>query len=241
MTQTPNNLNFVILGTFKLSVSAQDEGGNQSLESAVVSVIIQSEAASEENQPIACSQNLFSFSVPENSPSGADIGKISIKNSENEAVKMFIYPENVQKMFSINPQNGFIKTRGRLDYEANQSFLINIGLETSSANNDGGQTGFCQAKIQIIDVNDNAPSFGTAQSLVTLAENSPAGTLVFAKQAHDLDSGSNGEVRYRILKDNGLFEVDENTGIVSTLVELDYEKVRSYFSLKAWKLNSEPY
>ena len=138
---------------------------------------------------------------------------------------MFIYPENVQKRFSINPQNGFIKTRGRLDFEANQFYLINIGLETSSAN--GGETGFCQAKIQIIDVNDNAPSFGTAQSLVTLAENAPAGTLVFAKQAHDLDSGKNGEVRYRILKDNGLFKVDEKTGIVTTLVELDYEKVGS--------------
>ena len=158
--------------------------------------------------------------MPENSPSGADIGKISIKNGASGAVKMFIYPENLKTMFSINPQNGFIKTRGRLDYEDRQFYLINIGLETP-----GGETGFCQAKVQVIDVNDNAPSFGTSQSLVTLPENSPAGTLVFAKQAHDLDSGRNGEVRYRIIKDQGLFSVDEKSGMVSTLVELDYEKV----------------
>ena len=167
-------------------------GGNSSPDSAKVSIQIdQSEPESSSNQPIACSQNLFEFAVPENSPGGADIGKISLKTgSSTNSVKMFIYPENLRSMFSINPRNGFIKTLGRLDYEVRQFYLINIGLE-----NDNAETGFCQAKIQVIDINDNAPSFGTRQAMVTLAENSAVDTLVFAKQAVDRDSGLNGDVR----------------------------------------------
>jgi hypothetical protein len=52
----------------------------------------------------------------------------------------------------------------------------------------------------VLDVNDNAPQFGPTLGLVTLPENSPEKTIVFAKEARDRDSGLNGKVNYRLVK-----------------------------------------
>jgi hypothetical protein len=52
----------------------------------------------------------------------------------------------------------------------------------------------------VLDVNDNAPQFGPTLGLVTLPENSPEQTIVFAKEARDRDSGLNGRVNYRLVK-----------------------------------------
>ena len=52
----------------------------------------------------------------------------------------------------------------------------------------------------MLDVNDNAPQFGPTLGLVTLPENSPENTIVFAKEARDRDSGPNGRVNYRLVK-----------------------------------------
>jgi hypothetical protein len=54
--------------------------------------------------------------------------------------------------------------------------------------------------VSVVDVNDNAPEFGPTLGLVTLPENSPEDTVVFAKEARDLDSGLNGRVNYRLVK-----------------------------------------
>jgi hypothetical protein len=60
--------------------------------------------------------------------------------------------------------------------------------------------GYCQIHVSVVDVNDNAPEFGPTLGLVTLPENSPEDTVVFAKEARDLDSGLNGRVNYRLVK-----------------------------------------
>ena len=49
--------------------------------------------------------------------------------------------------------------------------------------------------------------------------------------ATDLDSGSNGEVQYKLLyavNTNSNFKVDLNTGSISTVEKLDYEKIRQH-------------
>jgi hypothetical protein len=60
--------------------------------------------------------------------------------------------------------------------------------------------GYCQIHMRVVDVNDNAPQFGPTLGLVTLPENSPENTIVFAKEARDRDSGLNGKVNYRLVK-----------------------------------------
>ena len=61
-------------------------------------------------------------------------------------------------------------------------------------------SGYAQIHISVLDVNDNAPQFGPTLGLVTLPENSPENTIVFAKEARDRDSGLNGRVNYRLVK-----------------------------------------
>ena len=53
--------------------------------------------------------------------------------------------------------------------------------------------------VTVLDVNDNAPSFGSSLGLVTVSEAAKPGSLVWAKTASDPDSGLNGAVMYRYI------------------------------------------
>ena len=52
-------------------------------------------------------------------------------------------------------------------------------------------------RIDVIDVNDNAPEFEFEAYNVVVTENTELGRLRI--QAHDVDSGDNGRVRYTIV------------------------------------------
>jgi len=198
-------------------VSAVDGGGTSAPQPALLSINIAPQDTP--STPPLCIEKLHQFSIEEDAIIRSDVGKVrtNVKNP-----RIFFYPENAQSHFDIDSQSGLISTKMELDHETNPRFLLNVGVEDDVS----GMTGYCQVLVNIIDINDNAPSFGPTLGLITIPENSPAHTLVFAKQARDRDSGENGRVNYRIIKDTGVFTVDENTGVVTTLQELDYEQVR---------------
>ncbi|XP_043925786.1 uncharacterized protein LOC122800403 [Protopterus annectens] len=64
---------------------------------------------------------------------------------------------------------------------------------------DGGEpqrTGTLQIVINVLDANDNSPVFEKPVYKVSLAEDTPAGTLVIQVKATDRDEGTNGELVY---------------------------------------------
>ena len=53
--------------------------------------------------------------------------------------------------------------------------------------------------------------------LVYIPENSPVNTVVSANTALDDDTGDNGDVRYRLVRDPAnYFTIDEDTGVLRT-------------------------
>ena len=63
--------------------------------------------------------------------------------------------------------------------------------------------------------------------LVSIPENSPVQTLVFGKPARDPDSGRNGEVRYRILKECNRYNYTFSTfvfGIVLCMIGMSKQR-----------------
>lgn len=73
---------------------------------------------------------------------------------------------------------------------------------------DGGappRSGTTAVRIEVVDINDNAPEFLQSLYEVQIPENSPLNTLVAAVSARDLDAGTNGNVAY------ALFQGDEVT------------------------------
>nr|XP_020447287.1 protocadherin Fat 4-like [Monopterus albus] len=100
---------------------------------------------------------------------------------------------------------------------------------------DGGEprmSGTMQILITVLDANDNAPVFTKPVYKATVAENSPKGTAVTIVSASDADQGSNGRITYSIrntLDDvRHLFEINEHSGEVRLIGNIDYEKSRNY-------------
>ncbi|KAM9795082.1 uncharacterized protein ACB057_009922 [Neosynchiropus ocellatus] len=100
---------------------------------------------------------------------------------------------------------------------------------------DGGEphrSGTVRIHITVLDANDNAPVCSQSVYKAEVRENSPAGTLVTTVQAHDADSGVNGDVTYSIphvTKDaKNLFEIDVKSGGIKVSGNIDYEKSKSH-------------
>uniref|UniRef100_A0ABM5G9Z7 Protocadherin beta-15-like isoform X3 n=1 Tax=Pogona vitticeps TaxID=103695 RepID=A0ABM5G9Z7_9SAUR len=100
---------------------------------------------------------------------------------------------------------------------------------------DGGtpqRTGTVQINVNVLDINDNSPQFTQSEYKASLKENSPKDSLVCKVEARDLDFGSNAHITYsfhRVPENiHDLFHLNEMTGEIRVLGEIDYEKEASY-------------
>lgn len=118
--------------------------------------------------------------------------------------------------FAIDRYTGVVTLTQALDYEEQAEYMLTV-LASDSLHQTSGEV-----KVQVLDVNDNAPVFskdsyqvkvprssvqkpGPMQadtcfiSQVDLSELVAADTLVLSVSATDRDSGLNGEITYRLL------------------------------------------
>ncbi|XP_028384754.1 protocadherin beta-14-like [Phyllostomus discolor] len=96
--------------------------------------------------------------------------------------------EDIRKTFEINSTSGEVHLRSSLDFEAIQSYTINI-----QATDGGGLSEKCTLLIKVLDVNDNAPEVTMSSITNRVPENSPQ-TLVAVFSIRDQDSGDNGRM-----------------------------------------------
>lgn len=93
-----------------------------------------------------------------------------------------------------------------LDFEDDMitggSFLFGVIVQDQPVN-DAVRTNTCQVMVTLRDVNDNIPMFGESMYEATVLEGATFGTRVIIVSADDLDSGSNGQVRYSIPSTSG--------------------------------------
>ncbi|XP_060630172.2 protocadherin beta-16-like isoform X6 [Anolis sagrei] len=188
------------------------------------------------DNPPKFSKNDFQMEIPENVPPNArfplesaqdeDLGENSIQNytlSANEYFRL-----DVESNTDGSKYVTLILEKG-LDREKEPRF----GLTLTAV--DGGvpqRTGTIQININILDNNDNFPEFTQSEYKATLKENCPRDTLVSRVEARDLDFGSNAQITYSFHrmpeKIHNLFNLNEMTGEITVLGEIDYEKERSY-------------
>ena len=91
---------------------------------------------------------------------------------------------------------------------------------------DGGDpqlTGNTTVIITVTDVNDNSPVFTQTSFSAAINESAPINSTILRVTATDTDEGLNGEVVFRIDRDDGFFRIDPNTGIVYLNKNLDFE------------------
>ena len=96
---------------------------------------------------------------------------------------------------------------------------------------DGGSSpkyGTVELQINVLDANDNHPTFSQPSYEVTIPENVSRNATIIQVVATDPDTGNNGQIVYSFSettqKNNGkLFRIDEKTGAITIKSELDYE------------------
>ncbi|XP_028975319.1 protocadherin-1 isoform X4 [Esox lucius] len=122
----------------------------------------------------------------------------------------------------------FLQTTTLLDYERIKDYRIEI-VAVDSGNPALSSTN--SLKVQVMDMNDNAPVFSPTLFEVDFAEENQPGDRVLDVVATDADSGSNAELTYSIVMDSatkGLFEIDPKTGEVRVRNTLDREHKERY-------------
>nr|XP_061793159.1 protocadherin alpha-2-like [Nerophis lumbriciformis] len=101
---------------------------------------------------------------------------------------------------------------------------------------DGGKppkSGSMQIRVNVLDVNDNVPTFSKSLYKVRLSENAAEGSIVIKLNATDLDEGINSKITYSFVKrgqnnPSNIFSLNAETGEITVKGTLDYETTPAY-------------
>ena len=183
----------------------------------------------------------YSAVVPENSEIGTVVSKVMATDPDlgQSGEVTYLFPpgsSQVKRLFEINSQSGEIKTAARLTGKGRTAPYV----VTVRAMDQGTPQLFSDTEIYItvgdVSNNDGIPRFIKPEpnEVAYVPENSSAGTQVFKVEAFDPDDPltSNGKIVYS-LPDDGtivrkLFQINPETGILSTKVKLDREERQNY-------------
>ncbi|KAM5299392.1 LOW QUALITY PROTEIN: uncharacterized protein ACOB6Z_006365 [Ctenodactylus gundi] len=151
---------------------------------------------------------------------------------------------NSLKMYTISPNQHFsLSTKESPDGSKYPELLLEKPLDREHQSShhsvltavDGGDpplSSTTQIQIRVTDANDNAPVFSQDLYRATLWENTPPGTSVLQVVATDQDVGENAEITYAFLNaptsTSLVFDLNSNTGDVTTNGTLDFEERSAY-------------
>ncbi|KAI8034953.1 hypothetical protein M5D96_012300 [Drosophila gunungcola] len=172
----------------------------------------------------------------------ADVSRNSVEESfEDLRVTYTLNPltkDLIEGAFDIDRHTGNLVVARLLDREVQSEFRLEIrALDTTASNNP--QSSAITVKIEVADVNDNAPEWSQDPIDLQVSEATPLGTIIHNFTATDADTGTNGELQYRLLRyfpqlnesqeqAMPLFGLDSLTGSLSLQAPLDFEAVQEY-------------
>ncbi|XP_039647055.1 protocadherin Fat 3a isoform X7 [Perca fluviatilis] len=206
--------------SYWLTVYASDHGVVPQF--ATIEVFIQVEDVND-NAPLT-SEPLYRPSVAENSP--RDVSVLQIQAQDPDAtppaaadrLSYRIVSGNPQNFFTINSRTGLITTTSRkLDREQQTEHVLEVLVS------DGGPSprqSTVWVMVQVLDENDNKPTFPEKVYQVKLAERErrKKGEPIYRVFAYDRDEGPNSDLSYSIVDGNedGKFFIDPKTAVVSS-------------------------
>ncbi|XP_065494665.1 cadherin-23 [Caloenas nicobarica] len=229
VVRTVVSLDRETVASYTLILEAIDNGptGNRRTGTATVYVTV---LDVNDNRPIFL-QSSYEVSVPEDIPAASSIVQVKATDADegiNGRVWYRIIKGNEHNHFRINPSTGLVMRGVRhLDREQNSSHVLEVEAYNAEQ---GPMRSSVRVIVYVEDVNDEVPVFTQRQyNRLGLRETAGIGTSVAVVRATDRDTGNGGLVNYKILSGaEGKFEIDESTGLITTIEYLDYETKTSY-------------
>ncbi|XP_031549951.1 protocadherin Fat 4-like isoform X2 [Actinia tenebrosa] len=141
-------------------------------------------------------------------------------------------------LFSIDGKN--LKVGGAaLDRETRDQYQLNIVVDK-----DGTRKGVVMVTINVLDINDNTPSFqGDLPYNASVREDADVGHSILRVTATDVDEGLNGTVKYALkgVDQPDLFSIENATGLITLAGKLDRETMAQYtLTIQAYDGGSPP-
>ncbi|XP_054681599.1 protocadherin-23 isoform X2 [Grus americana] len=180
--------------------------------------------------------------IEENVPVGTLVYTFNAKDGDgsflNSKIQYSLEMRNGgENPFLIHPSYGTLTTAFPLDREITHSVILTVSAADQAINLTDRRLDSLAAKIVILDINDNSPSF-TSSPLCYVMEDVEVGCFVHHIIAKDPDEGRNGQVTYHILSgnENKSFVLDKITGLLTTAQLLDRE-IQERYSLTVMALD----
>ncbi|XP_072126615.1 protocadherin-19 isoform X1 [Mobula birostris] len=176
------------------------------------------------------------YSVVEEERAGTVIGNVAKDagfSTWKQPVPLFrVLSNSAPHLVEINPSSGLLVTKQKIDRDPlcglNPKCVISLEEMINSME-------ICVIKVEILDINDNSPTFPTEQIDLEISETASPGTRIPLESAYDPDSGDFGVQTYEITP-NDLFGLEiKSRGDGSRFAELVVEKaldreVQSHYS-----------
>ncbi|XP_053556199.1 protocadherin-23 [Bombina bombina] len=211
-------------------VAVAIDQGNPSLSSSCHITVMVEDV--NDNEPVF-QQQFYNASLQEHSP--LDFCFLQVKATDADSgsfgkIHYSVFDEfhSIKKSqtFSIDPDDGRICVSQDIDREVHpDSFEILVKAE-----DEGGLSAQAFVRIEIEDINDNAPTFDPVTYMTSLSSHTQPGTEIINVMATDKDEGVFGELTYEIIPGDlsSLFTIDPSTGIIyliSTVSHLEDSRV----------------
>uniref|UniRef100_A0A8C2ZXD0 Protocadherin-16 n=1 Tax=Cyclopterus lumpus TaxID=8103 RepID=A0A8C2ZXD0_CYCLU len=150
----------------------------------------------------------------------------SSSSSSSSSISYRLRPDGDAAGFGIMPDSGWLFVRSSLDREVKDMYLLTV-LATSGPGGTG-RTGSATVRVTVTDENDNSPRLSQERVFLAVRENLLAGTGFGRVSATDRDAGLNARLTYRLLHTDRHFQINSQTGEISTRLALDREQQSSY-------------
>uniref|UniRef100_A0A2I3HFW5 Protocadherin Fat 4 n=1 Tax=Nomascus leucogenys TaxID=61853 RepID=A0A2I3HFW5_NOMLE len=212
---------------FSFTVIATDQGLPQPLkDQATVHVYMKD---INDNAPKFL-KDFYQATISESAANLTQVLRVSasdVDEGNNGLIHYSIIKGNEERQFAIDSTSGQVALTGKLDYEATPAYSLVIQAVDSGTI---PLNSTCTLNIDILDENDNTPSFPKSTLFVDVLENMRIGELVSSVTATDSDSGDNADLYYSITGTNnhGTFSISPNTGSIFLAKKLDFETQSLY-------------
>lgn len=215
-----------IQATHRLLLTAID--GGTPVRSGTAKIII-NVLDVDDNWPVF-DQAIYKAKLPENVPVGTVVIKLNATDLDEGPNGDINYsfssstPARVRDLFSLGAKTGEMRIKGRLDFEENSFYEINVEAKDSL------HFSLCKVIVEISDVNDNSPELTLMSVTSPIQEDEPIATFVALMRVTDRDSAENGQTQCHISKGLpfNLKTSKKNTYTLLTSRKLDREVATQY-------------
>lgn len=152
-----------------------------------------------EHTPVFSETDGYSCTFAEDSPVDSECVIIEATDGDTSGNKVtFSAVGGATDIFSIDASSGRVALKGTLDYEDRTEYTLNVRASDSGEPTRSADT---TVTVVVTDVNDGAPVFTERKHVVTLAEGTSKGAVLYSIAATDTDSDTNAELIFSVVDD----------------------------------------